>query len=75
MIDPTTLNPVAQADQHTAFTLAPVCVRCGHGGLSLRRGGVYRCDGCQRVVESVEFAPTVASRPPSRRLRSWAGGL
>jgi tRNA(Ile2) C34 agmatinyltransferase TiaS len=65
MIDPTTLNRLDQSMQVTAFVCAPVCVRCGYGSFSLRRDRHYRCDSCQRVVQSVEYAPVVYDREPS----------
>jgi hypothetical protein len=64
MSDPTTLNPTQQADQFTVFTLTPACVRCGHAGLSARRDGSVRCDGCMRAVVGVEYAPETFTKAP-----------
>jgi len=68
--DPTTLNPAQQADQVTAYALVPACVRCGHQGFSRRRDGVFRCDGCVRVVATVEYAPRLLTRTPLAAART-----
>jgi tRNA(Ile2) C34 agmatinyltransferase TiaS len=73
VIDPTELNRLDQSLQTTAFVCAPVCVRCGYGSFTLRRDRHYRCDSCQRVVQSVEFAPVVYEREPSSDVMALVG--
>ncbi len=68
MVDPSTLNPVEQVDQYTAFVLTPICLRCGSGGLSKRIDKKWRCDGCHRIVTIVEYADKVFNRKASKRL-------